>query len=164
MPQPSASTMSLNSWLARILSAEALATLRILPRNGRIAWVSRSRACLAEPPALSPSTRKISVPAALSRLHSASLPLSRTLRSQLDLRTYAEEEIFDQGGGCQQQHNDDQQTNQVHGPHHPAAHHVIHHHSVTSPDQQPSRPSRQFSLAELDAAGRFRPAAPWRNY
>ena len=54
--------MSESSWLARILSAEALATLRILPRSGRIAWVSRSRACLAEPPALSPSTRKISVP------------------------------------------------------------------------------------------------------
>ena len=29
----------------------ALATLRILPRSGRIAWVSRVRACLAEPPA-----------------------------------------------------------------------------------------------------------------
>ncbi len=36
--------------------------MRILPRSGRIACVSRSRACLAEPPALSPSTRKISVP------------------------------------------------------------------------------------------------------
>ena len=72
--------MSASSWLARILSADALATLRILPRNGRIAWVSRSRACLAEPPALSPSTRKISVPAALSRVQSASLPGSRNLR------------------------------------------------------------------------------------
>ena len=40
------------SVLARILSAVALATLRILPRIGRIAWVLRSRACLALPPAL----------------------------------------------------------------------------------------------------------------
>ena len=54
--------MSDSSWFARILSADALATFKILPRNGKIAWVSRSRACLAEPPALSPSTRKISVP------------------------------------------------------------------------------------------------------
>ena len=29
----------------------AEATLRILPRSGRIAWVLRSRACLALPPA-----------------------------------------------------------------------------------------------------------------
>src|ERR1700730_15530335 len=66
--------MSLSSWLARILSAEALATLRILPRNGRIACVSRSRACLAEPPALSPSTRKISVRPAPSAVESGGLP------------------------------------------------------------------------------------------
>src|SRR5260370_192604 len=72
--------MSESSWFARILSADALATFKILPRNGRIAWVSRSRACLAEPPALSPSTRKISVPAAVSRVQSASLPGSRNLR------------------------------------------------------------------------------------
>ena len=36
--------------------------MRILPRIGRIAWVLRSRACLAEPPALSPSTMNNSVP------------------------------------------------------------------------------------------------------
>ena len=48
----------------RACRGAALATLRILPRSGRIAWVSRSRACLAEPPAESPSTMKISVPAA----------------------------------------------------------------------------------------------------
>ena len=33
---------------------------RILPRSGRIAWKSLSRACLAEPPAESPSTRNSS--------------------------------------------------------------------------------------------------------
>jgi len=34
-----------------------LSTLMILPRSGRIAWNSRLRPCLAEPPAESPSTR-----------------------------------------------------------------------------------------------------------
>ena len=62
VPQPSACTRSDSSWFCCSLPAPALATFRILPRSGRIAWVSRSRACLALPPALSPSTRKISVP------------------------------------------------------------------------------------------------------
>src|SRR6476646_6358138 len=53
MPQPNASWRSATSWLARILSAVAEATLRILPRMGKIAWVLRLRACLADPPALS---------------------------------------------------------------------------------------------------------------
>ena len=35
----------------------ALAVFNTLPRNGRIAWNLRSRPCLAEPPAESPSTR-----------------------------------------------------------------------------------------------------------
>jgi hypothetical protein len=48
--------------LPPVLSDEAEATLRILPRRGRIAWFLRSRACLAEPPALSPSTRNSSAP------------------------------------------------------------------------------------------------------
>ena len=39
-----------------------------------------SRACLADPPALSPSTRNISVPSALEREQSDSLPGSRDLR------------------------------------------------------------------------------------
>jgi hypothetical protein len=62
------------------LSALALATFRILPRSGRIAWVSRLRAALAEPPAESPSTRKISVPSTAVLEQSASLPGSRSLR------------------------------------------------------------------------------------
>ena len=45
-----------------------------------MAWLSRSRACLAEPPALSPSTMKISVPCLEFMLQSASLPGSRSLR------------------------------------------------------------------------------------
>ena len=44
-----------------VLAGEA--TLRILPRSGSTAWVARSRACLAEPPAESPSTMKSSEPA-----------------------------------------------------------------------------------------------------
>jgi hypothetical protein len=36
-------------------------TLRIFPRSGRIACVLRSRPCLAEPPAESPSTMNSSV-------------------------------------------------------------------------------------------------------
>ncbi|GJE41027.1 hypothetical protein AEGHOMDF_0186 [Methylobacterium soli] len=68
------------SWLAPSLSRLAEATLRILPRSGRIAWVARSRACLAEPPAESPSTMKISEPAMPAVEQSASLPGSRSLR------------------------------------------------------------------------------------
>ena len=45
-----------------------------------MAWLSRLRACLAEPPALSPSTMKISVPCLEFMLQSASLPGSRSLR------------------------------------------------------------------------------------
>ncbi len=67
------------SWFSRSLSAEALATFRIFPRNGRIAWVSRLRAALAEPPAESPSTRKISVPIEAELEQSASLPGRRSL-------------------------------------------------------------------------------------
>src|SRR3546814_8200551 len=66
VPQPKAGVRSAISRLAKILAVVALATLRILPRIGRIACVLRSRACLAEPPAESPSTMKISVPAGSS--------------------------------------------------------------------------------------------------
>jgi hypothetical protein len=48
-------------------------------------WNLRSRACLAEPPAESPSTRKISVSARLVDAQSASLPGSVDVRSS-DLR------------------------------------------------------------------------------
>ena len=40
-----------------ILSLGAFSTLSILPFKGRIAWKRRSRPCLAEPPAESPSTK-----------------------------------------------------------------------------------------------------------
>jgi hypothetical protein len=63
-----AAAQRLDQVLQFLVAAQLLgageATLRILPRRGSTACVSRSRACLAEPPALSPSTRKISVPRA----------------------------------------------------------------------------------------------------
>ena len=41
----------------------AFSTFKILPRIGKIAWKRESRPPLADPPALSPSTMKISVSA-----------------------------------------------------------------------------------------------------
>ena len=51
MPTPSAWTRSASCWFCCSFSRVAEATLRILPRNGSTAWVARSRACFAEPPA-----------------------------------------------------------------------------------------------------------------
>ncbi|CFN63695.1 Uncharacterised protein [Bordetella pertussis] len=42
--------------LAMRRSKRAFSTLSTLPRRGRMAWNLRSRPCLAEPPAESPST------------------------------------------------------------------------------------------------------------
>src|SRR3546814_6781326 len=71
------------SWFAPILALLAEATFRILPRMGRMACVLRSRACLAEPPALSPSTMNSSVPAGSSLAQSVSLPGRRSLRDEV---------------------------------------------------------------------------------
>ena len=60
-------------------------TLMILPRSGSTAWVERSRACLAEPPAESPSTTKISASRGSLTVQSASLP-GRVEFSSADLR------------------------------------------------------------------------------
>ena len=43
--------MSCTSWEPRISWESTSEVFRILPRSGRIAWVFRSRACFAEPPA-----------------------------------------------------------------------------------------------------------------
>src|SRR5690349_25120714 len=59
-PVPNAEISAWISWFCRILSMRAFSTLRILPRIGRIAWYSGLRPDLAEPPAESPSTMKIS--------------------------------------------------------------------------------------------------------
>ena len=78
MPQPSARVRSAISLFAPIFAWVAEATLRILPRIGRIACVLRSRACFADPPAESPSTMKISVPSGPAEAQSVSLPGSRS--------------------------------------------------------------------------------------
>ena len=62
------------SSLRKILSKRAFSTFKILPFNGRMAWYFRSRACLAEPPAESPSTINSSRSAGSDDWHSASLP------------------------------------------------------------------------------------------
>ena len=74
MPQPSALTMSCSSLLPATLSVEACSALSTLPRSGRIAWVWRSRPCLAEPPAESPSTMNSSLSSGSVDEQSASLP------------------------------------------------------------------------------------------
>ena len=60
-------------------------TLMILPRSGSTAWVLRSRACFAEPPAESPSTMNSSASAGSVTEQSASLP-GRVEFSSADLR------------------------------------------------------------------------------
>ena len=52
----------------------AFSTLRILPRIGKMAWNSRFRPDLADPPAESPSTMKISVCVGSFDEQSASFP------------------------------------------------------------------------------------------
>ena len=60
-PEPSAVISAWISVFCSTLSMRAFSTLRILPRSGSTAWVARSRPCLAEPPAESPSTMNSSV-------------------------------------------------------------------------------------------------------
>ena len=74
MPVPSAEMIACTSVLASTLSMRAFSTLRILPRIGRIAWIRGSRPPLAEPPAESPSTTKISHSSGFVDWQSASLP------------------------------------------------------------------------------------------
>ena len=85
MPAPMALIIVRISLFASILSMRAFSTLMILPRSGRIAWNERSRACLAEPPAESPSTRYSSLRAGSLMEQSASLPGS-VLPSRRPLR------------------------------------------------------------------------------
>jgi hypothetical protein len=53
---------------------DALSVFSTLPRSGRIAWRARSRPCLAEPPAESPSTMNSSLFSLLEFVQSLSLP------------------------------------------------------------------------------------------
>ena len=82
MPQPSAAIIVLISSLPSILSKRAFSTFRILPLSGRIAWKRRSRPCLADPPADSPSTMYSSLSAGSRSWQSASLPGSELPSSQ----------------------------------------------------------------------------------
>ena len=81
MPVPSAVISVPISWLPSILSKRARSTLRILPRSGSTAWNARLRPCLAEPPALSPSTMNSSDLAGSRSWQSASLPGSEFMSS-----------------------------------------------------------------------------------
>src|SRR5438067_1739624 len=74
MPDPMAVIMAWISLFESTLLIRAFSTLMILPRSGRIAWKLRSRASTAEPPALSPSTRKSSAACGSEIEQSASLP------------------------------------------------------------------------------------------
>ncbi len=69
-----ATAMSWTSWLASTSPPSTSQVFRILPRSGMIAWNSLSRACLAEPPAESPSTRNSSARIGSCPAQSASLP------------------------------------------------------------------------------------------
>ncbi|OAD21633.1 hypothetical protein THIOM_002594 [Candidatus Thiomargarita nelsonii] len=57
MPQPKAVIKVPTSAEEIILSKRAFSTFKILPFKGRMAWYFLSLPCLAEPPALSPSTK-----------------------------------------------------------------------------------------------------------
>jgi len=61
-------------------------TFSILPHSGRMAWNTRSRPCLALPPAESPSTMYSSHFVGSSSLQSASLPGSPEFSSRPFLR------------------------------------------------------------------------------
>ena len=84
-PVPIAVISAWISVLASTLSIRLFSTLRILPRSGRIAWVLRSRALTAEPPAESPSTTNSSASDGSLTEQSASLPGSVEF-SSADLR------------------------------------------------------------------------------
>ena len=74
MAVPIATTSARISTDASMRSILARSTFKILPRSGRIACVRRSRPCLEEPPAESPSTMKSSPSSALLVWQSASFP------------------------------------------------------------------------------------------
>ena len=84
-PVPIAVISAWISLLASTLSMRLFSTLMIFPRSGRTAWVWRSRPCLAEPPAESPSTMKSSASRGSLTEQSASLPGSVEF-SSADLR------------------------------------------------------------------------------
>ena len=85
MPVPIAVISAWISLFESTLSMRFFSTLMILPRSGSTACVLRSRPCLAEPPAESPSTTNSSARAGSRTEQSASLPGSVEF-SSADLR------------------------------------------------------------------------------
>jgi hypothetical protein len=71
-PVPRAVTRSFSS--ALVSTGERLTAIEDLARSGNTAWKRRSRPCLAEPPAESPSTRYSSHCAGSLSEQSANLP------------------------------------------------------------------------------------------
>src|SRR6478752_5666271 len=97
MPAPKAEISACTSVLAITRSMRAFSTFRILPRIGRMAWVIGSRPPLAEPPALSPSTMKISHLLGSLDWQSLSLPGSE-LDSSRPLRGVALQPVAERVG------------------------------------------------------------------
>ena len=79
MPAPSAVMSAPMLSLESILSSRARSMFRILPLSGSTAWKPRSRPCLADPPALSPSTMNNSAFSGSRAWQSASLPGSEAM-------------------------------------------------------------------------------------
>src|SRR5438046_34680 len=96
MPVPRAMIRTRISSLESILSNRAFSTLRILPLRGRMAWKRRSRPCLAEPPAESPSTMNSSLWAGSFSEQSASLPGSEPLSRALLRRGLGLVQVLDE--------------------------------------------------------------------
>ena len=82
-PVPIAVIIAWISVFDRTLLMRFFSELMIFPRNGRIAWVVRSRACFAEPPAESPSTMKGSADSRSLIVQSASSSGRRVLERAL---------------------------------------------------------------------------------
>src|SRR6266404_1890509 len=85
MPVPIAVMIAWISAFESTLLRRFFSLLMTLPRSGRMAWKSRSRASTAEPPAELPSTRNSSADSGSFDWQSASLPGSEEL-SSADLR------------------------------------------------------------------------------
>src|SRR5437899_7925025 len=100
--------MSERSLLVGTLAVAACSVLSTLPRSGRIAWKARSRPCLAEPPAESPSTMKSSHSEGSVELQSASLPgrLSRCETAPLRCTSAARARSASRAAAAEEQRKD----------------------------------------------------------
>jgi len=85
IPVPKAVIIVLISSLLKALSSLAFSTFNTLPFKGSIAWVILFLPLIAEPPALSPSTRNISQTLGSFSLQSTSFPPKFTISKSLFL-------------------------------------------------------------------------------